>query len=104
MIISSPIAKRRCKRCRRPTTARRRWPTSTSPSRRRDVHLARMEEDVCGRHGHEVAAANNRLLHGQCRSQGLHTGREVFRPEPLSEDDRLTYTPSTPAVAGVLTP
>ena len=40
-----------------------------------------------GRHRHQLAAADHRLLHGQCRRQGFHARQQIFRSEPLSEDD-----------------
>ncbi len=35
-------------------------------------------------------AAIDRLLHGECRDQGLHAREQVFRSEPLSQDHCLT--------------
>ena len=55
-----------------------------------DVHVERMEEVLFGRHRHQLAAADHRLLHGQCRHQGFYAGQQIFRSEPLSEDDCVT--------------
>jgi len=38
----------------------------------------------------QLAAAIDRLLHGECRDQGLHAREQVFRSEPLSQDHCLT--------------
>ncbi len=57
----------------------------------------RLEADVLRRHGHQLAAAVDRLLHGQCRHQGIYAGEQVFRSEPVSEDDRLASITGGPA-------
>ena len=50
----------------------------------------RLEAHVFRRHGHQLAAAVYGFLHGQCRHQGFHAGKQIFRSEPVSEDDGLT--------------
>src|SRR5712691_3210628 len=60
-----------------------------------------MEEALLGWNGHELAAAVDGLLHGECRNQGLHAGEQIFRPEPLSQHDRIAR-PSRRAGSEVL--
>ena len=78
---------RRSRRCRRSTTSRCRSPTSRSSSRRaEDVHLAGVAQALRRRHGHQVAAAGDRLLRQARQHPEPGAGVAVLRPEALPRD------------------
>ena len=40
--------------------------------------FTRLEATLFRRHGHQLVAAVDRLLHGERRYQGLHAGEQIF--------------------------
>jgi NitT/TauT family transport system substrate-binding protein len=45
-----------------------------------DGYFAGREAPLFGRHGHQLTAAVQRLLHGKCRSQDFTPARKYFDP------------------------
>ena len=69
----------------------------------KDVHLTRLETALLKRHGHQLAAAIDRLLHDECRDQGRHQQECTAHAGHFRSRQRPTVTavcPHLPTIRG----